>query len=187
MAEIKARSDNLIFTGKVVDILDTKTVGKNGFIRRTFAIAREGNRPDRYANRAFDLFQEKCTIGDLMKVGETVTVEAEFYSNRFDGSGEPRYFHNLTASRVWSENGVEFKPVELKAKDWPSLLKFGQTLGETKETLTERGKAYNARLGKATADYTPLDWNTLALEVFAAHGGAAADAAADAVNEELPF
>ena len=186
MAEIKARGDCNIYTGKVVEILKTK-VSNNGFMRRTFAIAREGNHPDRYANRAFDLLRENCTIGDAMKVGEVVTIEADFYSNRYDGNGEPRYFHNIEARRVWSENGVEFKPVELKAKDWPSLLELGLKLGETRETLTERGKAYNARLGKATADYTPLDWNALALEVVAAHGGAAADAGADAVNEELPF
>lgn len=189
MAEIKARGDNLIFTGKVVDILDTKTVGNNGFQKRTFAIDRGGNHPDRYARRAFELIKENCAIGDLMKVGETVTVEAEFYSNRFDGNGEPRYFHNLTASRVFSENGVEFKP-QIEAggvHDWATFRAFGLAQGETEAQLVERGKAYGAKTGKKSADYVLADWTALTAEVVAAHGGAADDAAADAVNEELPF
>ncbi len=189
MAEIKAKGDNLIFTGKVCDILETKTVGNNGFQKRTFAIERGGNHPDRFACRAFDLTGENCAIGDLMAVGETVTIEAGFYSNRYDGGGEPRYFHNLTADRVWSENGVEFKPsIEAKVEaggvhDWATFRAFGLAQGETEAQLVERGKAYGKRTGKASADYVLADWTALADEVTAAH---AATAEADP-NEEMPF
>jgi single-strand DNA-binding protein len=86
-------------TGKVKLVRDAQTFGNNGFTKREFVVVVEdGKYPQEIA---LECVQDKVSLLDKVKEGQTVTVTFDIRGREYNG----RYFNNLQAWRIKAEDG----------------------------------------------------------------------------------
>jgi hypothetical protein len=86
-------------TGKVKLVKDAQTFGTNGFTKREFVVVVEdGKYPQEIA---LECVQDKVSLLDGLKEGQTVTVTFDIRGREYNG----RYFNNLQAWRIKAEDG----------------------------------------------------------------------------------
>ncbi len=87
-------------TGTIKLIQEAKTYGAKGFTKREFVVTvKEGKYPQ---DIAIECVQDKTSLLDGLKEGQTVTVTFEIRGREYNG----RYFNNLQALHIRSGEGA---------------------------------------------------------------------------------
>ena len=168
------------FKGVITEIQDLQTFS-SGFTKRDVIVT---DNSGKYPNPVkFTFKKDNVSLVDSLMAGLNVTIDFFIDGRRVETDKGVRYFDDKNAVAVTVEK-IEGKEVH----DTDTYFQFCAQFGETRDQAIARGTAYGTKTGKPSKTYTLADWQALTAEVVAAHGGAADDAAAaDAVNEELPF
>ena len=167
------------FKGVISEINDTQTFS-SGFTKRDVVVT---DNSGKYPNPVkFTFKKDNVSLVESLMVGLTVTIDFYIEGRRFETDKGVRFFDDHNAV------GVTVEKIEAKEVcDTNTYFTFCAQFGETQDQAIARGTEYGKKTGKPSKTYTLEDWTALTAEVVAAHGGASADAGADAVNEELPF
>jgi hypothetical protein len=94
---------------------------------------------------------------------------------------DPMYFTDLTIASVEVLSAAE-KPTT--AHDWATLLTLGSAYGEDQAAVTERCKAYKAKVNRT---FTPQDWQAVAEQIVSSHATEAPATADDPFADNMPF
>ena len=153
MASIKVKID-----GKVVEVNDTKAVGQNGFLKRTFVVDAAGEN-SKYANYIeCTLKKDNCCKADNLRTGDIAHVEGWLEGRRWNGPNGTRYFLEITATSLMIEKGERPKPVlgcDFKACRDAWIKVHGNSTNVNDQIVAV---AKEANPGKSSKDYTPADW-----------------------------
>lgn len=138
---------------------------------------------DQYPN----VLRFKVKPGSTVNAAEGAKVKIDAYLDGREWTkedGTVLYFTDLTISTLDVLEAAPAAAKPTKAHDWATLLTLGSAYGEDQAAVTERCKAYKAKVNRV---FTPQDWQAVADEIVAAHAPGQAAASANEFSDDLPF
>lgn len=168
-------------SGKVLEIGEMQEFA-SGFTKRNI-IVEASKDADKYPNPIqLTLKKDDCAKADSLSVGDGVDCEGFVEGRRWERDGNVRHFIDLSVKSIVVTDKAA-KPTT--ANDWNGLLALGAAYGEDAEAVKARAKA----LGKPFKAMGEADWQKLAADIVAAHGGAEAakEPEQDTFEDEMPF
>lgn len=104
------------FSGEIIHIGDTQQI-KDTFKKRTFVV--KSHMAEYPQEVPFEVVQDKTTLLDGYKVGDTVTVKYELRGRGYtDKNGKPAWFGSINAWRI--DKGGMHSPAKVQTSDLPA-------------------------------------------------------------------
>ena len=102
-------------SGELLEVGPVQTFGAKGFQKRRLVIETSSD-PDKWSNPvAVSLTKDRVTLGDSLKVGQTLSVEGYVDGRRWDGPKGTQFFVDLVASSVMVQGDQVATPADSPA------------------------------------------------------------------------
>lgn len=99
-------------SGELLEVGPVQTFGSKGFQKRRLVIETSSD-PDKWTNPvAVSLTKDRVSMGDSLKVGQTLSVEGYVDGRRWDGPKGTQFFVDLVAGSVMVQGEQVVTPTD---------------------------------------------------------------------------